>query len=151
MILRKGITGFQSRRTSQLSRVDYTLFCHVAYDFGRLNGANVVAVQADDAGCNFYHAVFDGTSKGYLFCNAVYPILAWSTDAITLGSLHQFIDIPNKEILCSRYPLFDFPQAEELHTKVPEDERQQLSLFEREQAQYWNAQTFGDFIFNRWD
>ena len=149
--LRRGITGFRMKHDSPIPRVEYVLFCRLAYDLARVLHGEVISIQSDNSTCNFYQATFGCTSKRYLLCNAVYPILAWSKEPIVFGEAHHFVDVPQTSSLLSLYPFFYCAHAEELHAHVSRDDMHDLSHVERAQAEYWNAQTFGDFIFHCWD
>ena len=149
--LKRGITGLRSITEPPIPRVEYALFCRLAYDLGRVLHGEVVSIQSDGSGCNFYQAIFGTTPKRYVLCNAVYPILAWSKESVGFGEKHRFVDEPQTSTILSMYPSFYCARAEDLHAHVSGDDMHDLSHVEHEQAEYWNAQTFGDFIFNYWD
>ena len=146
MKIKKNTTGFINTSYSILTKNEFKA---AIYEIGRSNNANVLEVNTNLTGKNFYFAKFEekiNKKIKYIVINPYTLYLAYAS-SICYGTIIFENDSWDLQNVTIEYILLNHDQLEEsLNGSIDELAENEIS-----QIRYWQPHTCGEVIFNYWD
>jgi hypothetical protein len=154
LLLPNGITGF-SNHSPKVTLTDVKRDCYAAIQSVGGKIEEIIGVKYPK---NFYEIVFSFRKKRlHALFNYQYPMVAFASNVAYFQ-----IEYMDDWDLSNFFQMYDYQvlSVNELNTplaikkkgsKIRLENENDLSDFELEQIQYWEAKTIGEVIFNYWD
>ena len=145
MIIKRHTTGFDCKEVNTFSANEFKKSC---FQIGRDNGVQVVSVDTNLLGKNFYCATFEEKNGAtiYLLFNPHTLYLCFANKVNYEG-----IDYLNCSWNLSNVPMdYTLLSMQDL-TESIDGSLGELALEEIQQIEYWKPGKCGDVIYNYWD
>jgi hypothetical protein len=152
MLLREGITGFNS-----VSSFNFEDFKKLCYAISAYNNARLISFESHHTAKNFYEAKLDlCDEKVHLLINQIYPFIALASSVEYFNI--QFTDHVISSDLAAYGGDFRLLSKYELNEEIKLDARtltvkneNSLNPAELKQLNFWKPKTVGEVIYNFWD